>query len=141
MPPAAGWWYVRGVRGIAAACLVAALAGPALAHEAPDLEAARAELEATRRALEKALVELEMVREELSRARSEIDRLRAPAPPPPPEAPPPVRTHTVRPGETLGSIAARYYGASGDWRRIHEANRAILPNPNRIEVGQVLIIP
>jgi nucleoid-associated protein YgaU len=135
------------MRNLLAACLVAVLgvSAAAQAEIAPDLAAARSELEATRRALEKALVELEAVREELARARSEIDRLRAPllAPPPREEAapPPPQRTHTVAPGETLGRIAARYYGAEGEWRRIREANRAIIPNPNRLEVGQVLVIP
>ena len=49
------------------------------------------------------------------------------------------RIHTVVRGETLGSIAARYYGDSGRYREIAAAN-GILP-PYAIEVGQPLVIP
>lgn len=44
--------------------------------------------------------------------------------------------HIVQPGETLWSIAARY-GVSAE--AIMEANR--LRDPNRFEVGQVLLVP
>ncbi|GAB4574094.1 MAG: hypothetical protein Kow0077_18910 [Anaerolineae bacterium] len=43
--------------------------------------------------------------------------------------------HTVQPGETLGKIAQRY-GVS--WRDIATANN--IPNPNRVLVGQQLVI-
>jgi LysM repeat protein len=46
------------------------------------------------------------------------------------------RVHRVRPGETLTSIAQRY-GVSVE--SIRQANR--LPDPDRILVGQMLVIP
>lgn len=46
------------------------------------------------------------------------------------------RTHIVQPGETLNIIAG-YYGTS--WQAIAQANN--ITNPNRIFVGQRLIIP
>jgi lysozyme len=46
------------------------------------------------------------------------------------------RVHIVQPGETL-QIIASYYGTT--WRAIATANN--IPNPNRIYVGQRLVIP
>jgi hypothetical protein len=43
--------------------------------------------------------------------------------------------HTVRPGETLEAIAARYLGSSGEWRRLQRLNPGI-NDANRIEPGQ-----
>ena len=51
------------------------------------------------------------------------------------------RTHVVTSGETLGSIAARYYGAASEWTRIFEANRDQLTDPNLVSVGVTLVIP
>ncbi len=77
-------------------------------------------------------------------------RTRIVAPPPPaarPEAGP-VRdraavplfeTHTVLRGETLGSIARRYYGKSSMWRVVAKANYGV--NPKRLKPGQRLKIP
>lgn len=50
-------------------------------------------------------------------------------------------THTVRQGETLGDIARQYYGSAADWRRIFEANRQRIANPDRLSVGWELVIP
>ena len=50
-------------------------------------------------------------------------------------------TYTVRPGDTLGAIAQRFYGDPGRYREIFEANRAILPSPDTLKPGQVLHIP
>jgi LysM repeat protein len=49
--------------------------------------------------------------------------------------------YLVQAGDTLASIANRFYGNPADWRRIHEANRARVPNANRINAGQWLVIP
>jgi len=49
---------------------------------------------------------------------------------------PPVLTHTVRPGENLASIARRYRVSL---LALVQANA--LPNPNRVMVGQILVIP
>jgi nucleoid-associated protein YgaU len=52
------------------------------------------------------------------------------------------RTHTVAKKETLYSIARLYYnGDQTKWRDIYEANRADIADPNRIRVGQKLVIP
>jgi hypothetical protein len=51
------------------------------------------------------------------------------------------RTHTVAPGETLGGIAQRYLGSAGEWRRVLEANRDRISNPDLIRPGMELVIP
>jgi len=51
-------------------------------------------------------------------------------------------TYTVKPGDTLSSIALQYYNRSGQWRRIYEANRETMNNdPDTLRVGMKLIIP
>ncbi|MBU0554022.1 LysM peptidoglycan-binding domain-containing protein [Myxococcota bacterium] len=50
--------------------------------------------------------------------------------------------HTVGPGETLSSIAKRYYHASANWRGLFEANRGVIGHdPNMLTEGMVLTIP
>jgi LysM repeat protein len=51
------------------------------------------------------------------------------------------RRYTVQRGDTLSSIAQRFYGSSGDWNRLYAANRSVLRNPDMIFPGQVLVIP
>ncbi|MBX3147118.1 MAG: LysM peptidoglycan-binding domain-containing protein [Gemmatimonadales bacterium] len=53
----------------------------------------------------------------------------------------PAATYTVRPGDTLFSIARQLLGDHHQWSRIFELNRDVLGNPNRIEPGQVLRVP
>ncbi|MCL2230594.1 MAG: LysM peptidoglycan-binding domain-containing protein [Treponema sp.] len=48
-------------------------------------------------------------------------------------------SYTVRPGDTLGRIANRYYNDPMQWGRIAEANN--IRNPDLIYPGQVFIIP
>ena len=52
-----------------------------------------------------------------------------------------VATHTVVDGDTLWGLAQRYYQNPFDWRRIWEANRERVGDPNLILPGQVLTIP
>ena len=53
-----------------------------------------------------------------------------------------VRTHTVAKGDTLYSLAQRYYGSRSRWRDILGANRDQLPNANSaLKIGMVLKIP
>lgn len=60
----------------------------------------------------------------------------------PAAAPPaPARTYTVADGDNLSKIAKKYYGKSNQWRRIFEANRDVIDNPDLIYPGQVLKIP
>jgi nucleoid-associated protein YgaU len=51
------------------------------------------------------------------------------------------RTYTVKSGDTLSKIAQREYGDAGDWRRIYEANKDTIKNPDLIYPGQTFIIP
>jgi len=50
------------------------------------------------------------------------------------------RSYGVRPGDTLSGIAARF-DVAGGWQALWRLNRAHLPNPNLIRVGQVLALP
>ncbi|MHB1194130.1 MAG: LysM peptidoglycan-binding domain-containing protein [Longimicrobiales bacterium] len=52
-----------------------------------------------------------------------------------------VATHTVVTGDTLWDLAQRYYQDPFAWRRIWEANEALVTNPNLILPGWVLEIP
>jgi Tfp pilus assembly protein FimV len=51
------------------------------------------------------------------------------------------RSYTVQPGDTLSSIAQRFYGNAADWTWIYDANESVIRNPNMIYVGQVLSLP
>ncbi len=51
------------------------------------------------------------------------------------------QVYTVEPGDSLAFIALQFYGSTGEFRRIFNANRDKLSNPDRISVGQRLIIP
>ena len=50
-------------------------------------------------------------------------------------------TYTVEPGDTLWSIAQRFYGNGFGWDRIFYANQGQIADPNMIHPGQELIIP
>lgn len=61
-----------------------------------------------------------------------------------PPVPPPVtgpRLHTVQKGDTLFSIAVKYYGTRSAWEKIYAANRASLPSKDQLKIGQQLAIP
>ena len=49
--------------------------------------------------------------------------------------------HEVKKGETLWKIAEQYYGDGNLYPKIFDANRDVLKDPNRINVGQKLRIP
>jgi len=49
--------------------------------------------------------------------------------------------HTVQKGESLSKIAKHYYDDMMKYKKIFDANRDQLNNPDLIEVGQVLRIP
>jgi phage tail protein X len=51
-----------------------------------------------------------------------------------------VRVYTVRKGDTLSSIAARYLGSARRWQGLWAANRGTVRNPNVIQRGQRLRI-
>ena len=52
-----------------------------------------------------------------------------------------LQVYEVKPGDTLGAIAQRFYGKASLYPKIFEANRDILTNPDLIKVGQKLKIP
>lgn len=126
-------------QALALVALVLLAGAPAFAQSSTE------DVDALRRALEQALRENISLRADLEAARAEIDRLRGGAERPlalVPTAPIPAsRTHTVKEGETLGILAARYYGTVNAYSRIFEANRSIVSNPNLIYPGQQLVIP
>jgi nucleoid-associated protein YgaU len=49
-------------------------------------------------------------------------------------------SYRVRAGDTLSAIAARYHVAGG-WQALWQHNRASLPNPDLLRVGQVVTLP
>ncbi|HEY9013850.1 MAG TPA: LysM peptidoglycan-binding domain-containing protein [Gemmatimonadales bacterium] len=51
------------------------------------------------------------------------------------------RTYTVVKGDSLSKIAKREYGNANAWRRIFDANRDQINDPDLIHPGQVLRIP
>jgi tetratricopeptide (TPR) repeat protein len=54
---------------------------------------------------------------------------------------PRVRTYIVQRGDTLQSLALRYYGSRAAWGKIFQANRSGLPSKDQLKVGQQLVIP
>ena len=51
------------------------------------------------------------------------------------------RTYKVQAGDTLSKIAKEFYGNANEYNKIFEANRTQLNDPNKIQVGQELVIP
>jgi nucleoid-associated protein YgaU len=51
------------------------------------------------------------------------------------------RYHTVAKKDTLYGLARTYYGDHRRWKEIYEVNRNVISDPNRILVGQRLVIP
>lgn len=49
--------------------------------------------------------------------------------------------HVVKGGESLSKIAKHYYGDAMQYKKIFEANKGILKNPDVIHPDQVLVIP
>ncbi|MDE6261597.1 MAG: LysM peptidoglycan-binding domain-containing protein [Oscillospiraceae bacterium] len=54
---------------------------------------------------------------------------------------PTAKTYTVKKGDTLWAIAAKYYGKGSEYAKIYEANGDKISNPNLIYPGQVLTLP
>jgi nucleoid-associated protein YgaU len=51
-------------------------------------------------------------------------------------------SYVVAEGDTLATIADKFYGDSSQWRRIYDANRsAIGENPDAVRIGTTLRIP
>lgn len=54
---------------------------------------------------------------------------------------PTVSEHTVKSGDTLWALAAKYYGDGSQYTKIYEANKDKISDPNLIYPGQVFTIP
>jgi nucleoid-associated protein YgaU len=51
-------------------------------------------------------------------------------------------TYTVQRGDTLVALSRKFYGNDGEWKRILEANKALLGNdPAKLKPGMKLAIP
>lgn len=51
------------------------------------------------------------------------------------------QTYTVKSGDSLWKIAQRFYGNGTQWRKIYEANKSKIKNPDLIYPGQKFVIP
>ena len=51
------------------------------------------------------------------------------------------RTYTVEPGDTLEIISRKIYQSKGRTQDLQDANLNNLPDPKKLQVGQVLILP
>ena len=51
------------------------------------------------------------------------------------------RTYTVVKGDSLSKIAKQFYGSAGQWKKIYEANKDLIKNPDLIYPGQTIQIP
>ncbi|WP_236875554.1 LysM peptidoglycan-binding domain-containing protein [Clostridioides difficile] len=51
------------------------------------------------------------------------------------------KTHKVGKGDSLWSLAKKYYGNGDLWKKIYDANKKLIKNPDVIKDGWVLIIP
>lgn len=80
--------------------------------------------------LERRLVELQTRKPATPPMRGKVDR-----------APPGARSHTVEAGDTLASIARKYYKNQTKAKDILDANYNTLGGKDVIRIGQVLIIP
>jgi LysM repeat protein len=49
--------------------------------------------------------------------------------------------YTVKSGDTLSAIAKHVYRSTAYWPALFDANKGEIPNPNLIQVGQVLTVP
>ncbi|MBN1961683.1 MAG: FHA domain-containing protein [Deltaproteobacteria bacterium] len=54
---------------------------------------------------------------------------------------PKIVIYKVQTGDTLASIAEKYFGSANEYKTIQNANKLILPNPESLIVGTSLIIP
>jgi hypothetical protein len=51
------------------------------------------------------------------------------------------QNYTVQSGDTLSKISRQFYGDADEYMRIYYANRDQLSDPDKIKVGQQLVIP
>jgi len=54
---------------------------------------------------------------------------------------PTAKTHTIKSGDTLWAIAAKYLGSGARYTEIVAANKGVITNPNLVPIGTVIKIP
>ena len=50
-------------------------------------------------------------------------------------------TYVVQEGDTLYRIAVRFYGRLAEWKRIRDANKAVISNDGRVRAGDKITLP
>ena len=73
------------------------------------------------------------------RTTPEKAQLREPAPPGSHKAG--GQSYVIRQGDTLASISRKFYKTSARWKAILDANRKNIEDPERLKIGQTLVIP
>ena len=51
------------------------------------------------------------------------------------------RMYIVQSGDSLSKISKKFYGDANSWRRIYDANKDVVKNPDLIQPGWKLRIP
>lgn len=51
------------------------------------------------------------------------------------------RTYVVQPGDSLFRVSEKFYGDSSHWKKIRNANRAVIDPDGRLHAGQTILIP
>ena len=51
------------------------------------------------------------------------------------------RFYVVEAGDSLAFISLQFYGNTNTYTKIFEANRDVLSSPEKIQIGQRLVIP
>ena len=51
------------------------------------------------------------------------------------------KTYVVQEGDTLYGVAKRFYGTLAVWKRIRDANKAVISTDNRLRVGDTIVLP
>jgi nucleoid-associated protein YgaU len=51
------------------------------------------------------------------------------------------KIYTVQASDTLSGISTKVYGTSRHYRKIHEANKDVIDDPNTLQVGAKLVMP
>jgi LysM repeat protein len=62
-------------------------------------------------------------------------------PPAPPEEKEKFEVYEIKSGDSLSLIAKQFYGDASAYTRIHEANKELIPDPDKIFPGQKIKIP
>lgn len=51
------------------------------------------------------------------------------------------KSYTIKRGDTLSSIASKYYKDAGKWKKIYNANKGVIKNPDLLIPGTKIVIP